>query len=225
MSFLKGNAVHLRGIPRSEGTDEAGFHMGLREMGATDCPVVLIMGPPGSGKGTQCARLVDAFACGHLSIGEVLRDEIVFGTPVGLEVREFVEAGALVPDELVIEVALGAMGRQSHKSFLLLDGFPRTVVQAEALALLRPEAVHLCVILDVPETNLLDRLLLRARDDDCPNAIRQRLRAFEQETLPVLDWYERLGVAQRVDGTGSTADVYQDLSCLLEEAGFTSELV
>ncbi len=225
MFLMKGNAVHLGSIPRSEGTGEAGFHTGFREMGAANCPVVLIMGPPGSGKGTQCARLVDAFACGHVSIGEVLRDEIVIGTPVGLEVRQYVEAGALVPDELVVEVALGAMGRQSHKSFLLLDGFPRTVAQAEALALVRPDVVQLCVILDVPETDLLDRLLVRARHDDRPSVIRRRLRVFEHETLPVLDWYERLGVAQRVDGTASAECVHRDLSRLLEEAGFTSELV
>lgn len=163
-------------------------------------PLVVIAGPPGSGKGTQCARLGEQLGFSHVSTGDALRDEIERGTRMGRHVRAWVNSGRLVPDRVAVEVVLDRLDTQPEAPAALLDGFPRTVAQGEALEHLRPGAVELAIALVVPRATLVRRLALRNRDDDHSRALGCRLAAFEQETRPMLAWFAARGLLVEVDG-------------------------
>jgi len=196
----------------------------------------IIFGPPGSGKGTQAARIEDAFRLKHLSTGDILRAEVARGTPVGKEVGRIMAAGDLlargtpvgkevgrimaagdlVPDELIVDIVRGRLPEAEAGEGVLLDGFPRTVGQAQALDNMLSDEGHkvdFVVALDVPEAELVDRLLHRAevegREDDTRQAIEERMHEYHKLTEAVLDHYRRKGVpVQLVSGVGSPDQVF-----------------
>jgi adenylate kinase len=177
----------------------------------------IIFGPPGSGKGTQAARVEKDLGINHLSTGEILRSEVARGTALGREVGRIMSAGDLVPDDLIVDVVRGRLPEAEAGVGVLLDGFPRTVAQARALdSMLSDEGhrVNFVIALDVPEDLLVDRLLHRAqvegRTDDNRESIAERMREYERLTAAVLDHYRKQGVRiTEVDGTGTPDDVFQ----------------
>jgi adenylate kinase len=158
---------------------------------------VLLLGPQGSGKGTQAKRIADEYGLEHISTGDMLRAEMASGTELGRRVEEIVDRGDLVPDEWMVELIRGALGDDGF----VLDGFPRNVAQAEALdAMLREESRELDVVfeLQIDRVAAVERLLKRAqlegRADDTPEAIARRLDTYYSETAPVLDYYLPRGI-------------------------------
>jgi len=178
----------------------------------------LIFGPPGSGKGTQAARVEREFGMSHLSTGEILRSEVAHGSEVGKEAARIMAAGDLVPDDLIDRIVESRLSRIDPTSNVLLDGFPRTTEQAKALdAMLTPRRVDFVVSLDVSEALLIDRLLHRAavegRADDTRDAIMERMREYHHRTAAVLDHYRERGVpVLEVDGVGDVDAVFDRVS-------------
>src|SRR5947209_992315 len=176
----------------------------------------IIFGPPGSGKGTQAARIEAEFNLKHLSTGEILRAEVAKDTPTGKEVGRIMAAGDLVPDELIVDIVRGRLPEAETGAGVLLDGFPRTVRQAQALDAMLADEGHtldFVIALDVPEAELVERLLHRARvegrADDTRQAITERMHEYHKLTEAVLDHYSRQGVpVKRVDGVGSPEEVF-----------------
>ena len=180
----------------------------------------IIFGPPGSGKGTQAAKIEEAFRLKHLSTGQILRSEVSRGTPVGREAGRIMAAGDLVPDELIVDIVRGRLPEAEAGAGVLLDGFPRTVGQARALDKMLSDEGHkvdFVVALDVPEAELVDRLLHRAelegRADDTRQAIEERMHEYHKLTEAVLDHYRRQGVpVKKVSGIGSPDEVFRRVS-------------
>ena len=180
-------------------------------------PVIgIIFGPPGSGKGTQAARIEKEFRLKHLSTGEILRAEVASGSPIGKEAGRIMAAGDLVPDELIVDIVRGRLPEAETGAGVLLDGFPRTVRQAQALDAMLADEGHtldFVIALDVPEAELVERLLHRARvegrADDTRQAIAERMHEYHKLTEAVLDHYSRQGVpVKRIDGLGSPEEVF-----------------
>ena len=170
----------------------------------------LLLGPPGAGKGTQAERLVKSLGIPQISTGDMLRAAVKAGTKVGREAKGFMERGELVPDAVVIGVAEERMRQPDAQRGFILDGFPRTAAQAEALdAMLAKLGVTLerCVALTVDENELVARLLKRAeiegRADDNETAIRTRMRVYREQTEPLVDYYRKRGVLREIDGLGT----------------------
>jgi adenylate kinase len=177
--------------------------------------VVVVFGPPGSGKGTQAAWLADHLGIAHVSTGDVLRAEVAQGTDLGELVEPIMASGELVPDDLIVRVIESRMRRADARRGILLDGFPRTVPQAEALDGMLERgggSVSAILFLDVPEDELVKRILKRAeeegRSDDTPETVRTRMQVYERETAPVLERYRERGTdVRRVDGVGTVDEV------------------
>jgi len=161
---------------------------------------LLMLGPPGSGKGTQGKRLAGALGVEHISSGALLREEMASGSELGEQVREYVDAGRLAPDELVTRAVRAALeGRDGY----VLDGFPRTVTQAEGVDF---DAV---VLLDVPREELIRRMLARGRADDTREVISERLREYSDDTRPLAEHYR--DVLVEVDGNRPEDEIAAEL--------------
>lgn len=173
----------------------------------------MLLGPPGSGKGTQAVRLCEELGLLGLSTGDLLRSEREAGTELGLRAGRWVERGELVPDELVVEMLITRLGAERPDGFVL-DGFPRTLAQAEALEqglAARGQVVSAVVLLDVPDEEVVLRLAGRGRGDDQPDVVRNRLLVYHQSTEPLVDFYDDRGLLRRVDGTGDPDAIYARL--------------
>ena len=182
-------------------------------------PIIVVLGPPGSGKGTQCEHLAQALGLGHVSTGQALRDEIGRGSRLGIRAARYVESGRLVPDELVVEAMTEALARCARAPGVLLDGFPRTESQAALLDELGLGTVRLAAALVVPRAVLLERLRSRGRADDRVEIVRTRLLSYEVETRPLLDYYVRRGILVHVDGNRAAAEVTATLTAQLARCG------
>ena len=175
--------------------------------------IALIFGPPGSGKGTQAARIEKDFALTHLSTGEILRAEAMRGGELGSQAARMAK-GELVPDDLVERIVENRL-REEGDANVLLDGFPRTLDQARALDSMLATGgrdVELVLVLELPDEEVVRRLLHRAeverRGDDTPEAIRERLEEYRELTMPVLDYYRAKAVrVAEIDALGTIEEV------------------
>jgi adenylate kinase len=184
---------------------------------------VLLIGPPGSGKGTQGQRLAERLGLRHIAAGDLLRKEVADETAVGLKVSGYIERGELVPDDVILELVLPAVraALASHDGYLL-DGFPRSVEQAELVRRLDDEEVSAdhAIYLEAPRDELVRRILARAeiegRPDDTAEVIANRLQVFADETRPLVDYYEGRGVLRTVDATLSPEEVTNQILAALD---------
>jgi adenylate kinase len=205
---------------------------------------MILVGPPGAGKGTQAAKLVDRFKITHISTGDMLRAAVAEGSELGKQADGFMRSGQLVPDELVIALVIERIGKPDCASGFMLDGFPRTRSQAEALdAELNKAGVALDVVLliEVPDELIIDRITGRRMDpetgdiyhvqfnpapaevagrlvqrkDDTAEACKARLEKYHSETAPIVPFYEEKGLIQRVDGVGAPAEIAERIAAIL----------
>ena len=171
-----------------------------------------MLGPPGAGKGTQAAKLARALGIPHISTGDMLRQAVAEGTDLGRRAQAIMDAGDLVPDELVTAMVIERLGRDDARCGYLLDGFPRNAAQADALVTAGGEdVIEAAVLLEVDDEELLMRLLRRAeeegRADDNEETIRNRLAVYEEQTAPLIDYYEGREALLRIDGIGTVGDI------------------
>ena len=174
----------------------------------------LLLAPPGAGKGTQGKRLAEVYGVSHFATGDLLRQHVAEGTELGLQAKEYIDRGELVPDRLVVDLVASRLGGKAPPAGFVLDGFPRTLAQAkEAYEWGRHtrRTFHAVISLEVPEDELVRRLLERGRQtgrsDDNEETIRKRLAVYEAETQPLLDFYRGRGILLEIDGLGSVAEV------------------
>jgi len=174
---------------------------------------LILLGPPGAGKGTQAARMVEKYGIPQLSTGDMLRAAVQAGTPVGLKAKAVMEAGGLVSDEIVIGIVADRIAEPDARNGFILDGFPRTVAQAEALATMldsKALALDAVIELEVDQSLLVDRILTRAaeakakgqpvRKDDDPDVFKTRLAAYNRDTAVVAPYYRKHGLLRTIDG-------------------------
>ena len=181
---------------------------------------LILFGPPGSGKGTQAVKLAETFNLIHISTGDLFRHEIGNNTPLGLKAQEFMNKGALVPDEITIGMLKNRMDEFPDCNGFIFDGFPRTTPQAAALDKLLQddnEDVSALISLLVDEEEIVQRLLERGKvsgraDDANEGVIRNRIAVYEAETSPVYDYYDQRGLAKKISGMGSIDEIRQRLS-------------
>jgi adenylate kinase len=173
---------------------------------------IALLGPPGSGKGTQAERLQDELGFAWLSTGDLLREARAAGSELGRRAAEYMDRGELVPDDVIVDVIEGALAGLGDRP-ILLDGFPRTVAQAQALG----RDLDAVVLIDVPDDVVAERIIGRdqGRSDDNPETVRERLRVYHDETEPLVEHYERQGKLRRVDGAQSPDAVHDDVRAAL----------
>ena len=175
---------------------------------------LIFLGPPGSGKGTQAKLLAERLGVPAISTGDMLRDAVRRGTPLGRRAQAIMETGELVPDDLVISLVRERTALPDARNGFLLDGFPRTIEQAKALdRILEGNAASVDGVINllVPEGTLVERLLGRAalegRSDDRRETVAERLRVYREKTAPLVEYYRSLGLLSDVDGSGSVEEV------------------
>ncbi|MCY7352522.1 MAG: adenylate kinase [Cytophagaceae bacterium] len=186
---------------------------------------LVLFGPPGAGKGTQSENLIDKFCLVHLSTGNLLRAEIMAGTELGLRAKRLMDAGLLVPDEVVIGMIDHKLKENRDAAGFIFDGFPRTVAQAEPLDALLTQndtAISRMVALNVNDEELTRRLLERGKtsgrpDDQNKALIRQRVREYNEKTRPVADYYAAQGKFSAVDGIGEIDGIFANICGEIEK--------
>jgi adenylate kinase len=187
---------------------------------------ILVLGPQGAGKGTQAKRLAEEYGIAHVSTGDMLRAAIAAGSDLGLRVKAIVESGELVPDELMIELIRDRLTQPDTSNGFVLDGFPRTFAQAEALEPMLREIgkpLSIVLVLQLPEDAAIQRLLRRAelegRTDDTPETIRKRLTLYRSETEPLIEWYRIRSNVVTIHGDRSENEVFTEIEEALQQLG------
>jgi len=196
----------------------------------------VLFGPPGAGKGTQAEIIVEMTGKPQISTGDMLRSAVSQGTELGLEAREYMEAGKLVPDQVIIGLIEDRLSEPDASNGVLFDGFPRTIPQAEALSEITE--VSAVISIEVPDEDIVDRIVGRRMDpetgeiyhvsfkppppelsnrlvqrkDDNEETVRMRLAAYHDQTKPLGDWYGNMGILSSVDGTGTIQEVSQSIA-------------
>ncbi len=181
---------------------------------------LILFGPPGSGKGTQAAKLVEKYGLLHISTGDLFRSEIQNATTLGLKAQDFMKRGELVPDEVTIGMLRNKVESHPELHGIIFDGFPRTRAQAAALDDLlaeRDDEVSRLIMLEVPDEEIIQRLLNRGlvsgrADDRNEEIIANRITVYRRETSPVYDYYAEKGKAVKVDGVGEIDDIFERLA-------------
>jgi len=179
---------------------------------------LILFGPPGSGKGTQSIKIAEKYGLEHISTGEIFRYEIKHKTEIGLKVKNVIESGELVTDELLLEVLQNELKKHKDIKGFIFDGYPRTLVQAGHLDDLMEEMnmkISYVISLDVHDDELISRLLLRAKEtnrtDDTEEVIKQRLVVYNNQTKPLIDYYSKHGKLLTVPGVGSIDDIFNTI--------------
>lgn len=203
---------------------------------------IILLGAPGAGKGTQAAMIAEEFKVPHISTGDILRRNMKEGTPLGLKAKAFVESGGLVPDEVVIGLVEDRLSQEDCKNGYILDGFPRTIAQAEALD--KVARIDLAINIDVPFETIIDRLggrrvcvcgetyhvsmlngettckrcgkELFIRDDDKPETVENRLKVYSDQTQPLIDYYRSQNKVVDIKANGTKEEIFADIKKVLE---------
>ena len=203
---------------------------------------IILLGAPGAGKGTQAAMIAEEFKVPHISTGDILRRNMKEGTPLGLKAKAFVESGGLVPDEVVIGLVEDRLSQEDCKYGYILDGFPRTIAQAEALD--KVARIDLAINIDVPFETIIDRLggrrvcvcgetyhvsmlngettckrcgkELFIRDDDKPETVKNRLKVYSDQTQPLIDYYRSQNKVVDIKANGTKEEIFADIKKVLE---------
>ena len=210
---------------------------------------IIMLGAPGAGKGTQAKQIAEKYKIPHVSTGDIFRANIKNGTELGMEAKKYMDAGALVPDELTVKILLDRVSQPDCENGYVLDGFPRTIPQAEVLdeALAkRGESIDYAIDVDVPDEAIVKRMSGRRacvtcgatyhivnippkkegicdqcgselilRPDDEPATVQKRLDVYHEQTQPLVDFYQKKGVLNTVDGTKSMEEIFADITALL----------
>jgi adenylate kinase len=183
---------------------------------------VLLIGPPGAGKGTQASRIADHFDLARIATGDLLREQVANGTELGKVAKEYMDRGDLVPDDIVIEMTRDRMVEASEEGGYVLDGYPRTLAQAEAAyrwATARGIQFDLTLYFEIEEDELLARLAGRAREqhrsDDTEETVRHRLEVFAAQTHPLVDYYQRRGILVRINAVGPVDAISEEIFATL----------
>ena len=203
---------------------------------------IILLGAPGAGKGTQAAMIAEEFKVPHISTGDILRRNMKEGTPLGLKAKAFVESGGLVPDEVVIGLVGDRLSQEDCKNGYILDGFPRTIAQAEALD--KVARIDLAINIDVPFETIVSRLggrrvcvcgetyhvsmlngettckrcgkELFVRDDDKPETVKNRLKVYSDQTQPLIDYYRSQNKVVDIKANGTKEEIFADIKKVLE---------
>lgn len=212
---------------------------------------IIMLGAPGAGKGTQAKMIADKYSVPHISTGDIFRANIKNGTELGMEAKKYMDQGLLVPDELTVKILLDRVAKDDCKNGYVLDGFPRTIPQAEVLDNALNELgdkIDFAINVDVPDENIINRMSGRRaclscgatyhiehippktegicdrcgkelilRDDDKPETVKNRLGVYHEQTQPLIDFYEKKGVLESVDGTNPMEDVFKAIVNILGE--------
>ncbi|ADV43429.1 adenylate kinase [Bacteroides helcogenes] len=175
---------------------------------------IVIFGAPGSGKGTQSEKIVEKYGINHISTGDVLRAEMKNGTELGKTAKGYIDQGQLIPDELMIEILANVFDSFQDSKGVIFDGFPRTIAQAEALKKMlaeRGQEVSVMLDLDVPEEELMKRLIKRGQEsgraDDNEETIKKRLVVYHSQTAPLIGWYKSEDLYAHINGLGKLEDI------------------
>lgn len=211
---------------------------------------IIMLGAPGAGKGTQAKMIADTYGLPHVSTGDIFRMNIKNGTQLGMEAKTYMDQGLLVPDELTVRILLDRVAQEDCKNGYVLDGFPRTIPQAEVLedALAKlGDQIDFAINVEVPDENIIRRMggrraclscgatyhiehvppkkegicdvcgqPLVLRDDDKPETVKNRLRVYQEQTQPLIDFYTKKGVLRSVDGTQDMQDVFAAIKEILQ---------
>ena len=185
---------------------------------------IVLFGPPGSGKGTQSEKIIEKYGLTHFSTGDMLRAELAAETELGLKAKSIMERGELVSDEIIIGMIRNKISAESDTKGFIFDGFPRTFAQAEALDKLLDELlmkIDVMLGLEVERKELIDRLLKRGQDhgraDDNLETIENRIKVYEDQTTPVMGYYDAQGKYRGVNGVGSIDDIFGRLTGIIED--------
>lgn len=184
---------------------------------------IVIFGPPGCGKGTQSAKLIEKYKLVHLSTGDVIRKEIKSGSEFGKQLQNIVEKGELVPYELIIKILESALDRNKSASGFIFDGFPRTIAQAEDLDKILAkdnQSISMVVSLCIHDDKVVERLLKRAqiegRKDDTEEVITNRLKIYKEQTCPLINFYRNQGKYVEVEGDCGIDDIFCQISKIVD---------
>lgn len=174
--------------------------------------VVILLGPPASGKGTQAIRVAEKLHLPHISTGDLFRENISKNTPLGQQAKSYMDNGQLVPDDLVLQLLFDRTDKSDAAKGYILDGFPRTIYQAEALEKHLPKNASLIVLnLNVSDATILQRALGRKRSDDTPEVVKERLNAYHTQTAPLINYYKNKNLLVDINGEKTPDEVFKEL--------------